>query len=80
MVDVDVSCQFLADSLPNQLMVCGLAATWRSVYIHRMNRVNSQNDFGHHDSTINIVVVIIIIIINWVLVSTLTELMHMGCI
>jgi len=28
-----------------------------------MNRVNSRNDFGHDDSTINIVVVIIIIII-----------------
>ena len=31
--------------------------------IHQMNRVNSRNDFGHDDSTINIVVVIIIIII-----------------
>ena len=41
----------------------GLAATRRSVYIHQMNRVNSRNDFGHYDSTINIVVVIIIIII-----------------
>jgi len=28
-----------------------------------MNRVNSLNDFGHDDSTINIVVVIVIIII-----------------
>ena len=28
-----------------------------------MNRVNSRNDFGHDDSTINIVMVIIIIII-----------------
>jgi len=28
-----------------------------------MNRGNSRNDFGHDDSTINIVVVIIIIII-----------------
>jgi len=28
-----------------------------------MNRVNSRNEFGHGDSTINIVVVIIIIII-----------------
>jgi len=28
-----------------------------------MNWVNSRNDFGHDDSTINIVVVIIIIII-----------------
>jgi len=27
-----------------------------------MNRVNSRNDFGHDNSTINIVVVIIIII------------------
>jgi len=26
-----------------------------------MNRVNSRNDFGHDDSTINIVVVIIIV-------------------
>jgi len=28
-----------------------------------MNRVNSSNDFGHDDSTINIVMAIIIIII-----------------
>jgi len=40
-----------------------LAATRRSVYIHQMNRVNSRDDVGHDDSTINIVVVIIIIII-----------------
>jgi len=33
------------------------------LYIHQMNRVNSRNDLGHDDSTINIVVVIIIIII-----------------
>jgi len=39
-----------------------VAATWRSVYIHQMNRVNSHNDFGHDDSTINIVMAIIIII------------------
>jgi len=30
-----------------------LAATRRSVYIHQMNRVNSRNDFGQDDSTIN---------------------------
>jgi len=30
-------------------------------YIHQMNRLNSRNDLGHDDSTINIVVVIIII-------------------
>ena len=44
-------------------LVWGLAATRRSVYIHQMNRVNSRNDFGHDDSTVNIVMTIIIIII-----------------
>jgi len=29
-----------------------------------MNRVNSRNDFGHDDSTINIVMAIVIIIID----------------
>ena len=57
MVDVDGSCQFSSTGL-----VWELAATRRSVCIHQMNRVNSCNDFGHDDSTINIVVVIIIII------------------
>ena len=33
------------------------------MYIHQMNRVNTLNDLGHDDSTINIVVVIIIIIV-----------------
>jgi len=37
---------------------------WRSVCIHQMNQVNSRNDSGHDDSTINIVMVIIIIIIT----------------
>ena len=60
MVDVDDSCQFSADlQLKSTGFVLGLAATWRSVYIH----VNSRNDFGHDDSTINIVMAIIIIII-----------------
>ena len=45
-------------------------ATRRSVYIHQMNRVNSRNDFGHDDSTINIVVAIIIIIIKTSLTQT----------
>ena len=63
MVDVDDSCQFSADAQPkSNSLVWGLAATWRSVYIHQMNRVNSLNDLGHDDSTINIVMVIIIII------------------
>ena len=64
MVDVDDSCQFSADSQPKSMgLVWGLAATRRSVYIHQMNRVNSHNDFGHDDSTKNIVMAIIIIII-----------------
>ena len=64
MVDVDGNCQFSADSQPKSIgLVWGLAATRRSVCIHQMNRVNSRNDFGHDDSTINIVVVINIIII-----------------
>ena len=68
MVDVDGSCQLSADSRPKSIsLVWGLAATRRSVCIHQMNRVNSRNDFGHDDSTINIVVVIInrIMIITW---------------
>ena len=65
MVDVDDSCQFSADSQPKSIgLVWGLVATRRSVYIHQMNRVNSRNDFGHDDSTINIVMAIIIIIIT----------------
>jgi len=71
MVDVDDSCQFSADSQPKSIsLVWGLAATRRSVYIHQMNRVNSRNDFGHDDSTINIVTAIIIITI------IIKQLMH----
>jgi len=36
-----------------------------------MNRVNSRNDFGHDDSTINIVVVIIIVIIIIIIIIIL---------
>jgi len=51
------------DSQPKSIgLVWVLAATRRSVYIHQMNRVKSRNDFGHDDSTINIVMAIIIII------------------
>ena len=61
MVDVDGSCQFLADSQPKSTgLVSGLAATRRSVCIQQMNQVNASSDFGHNDSTINIVVAIII--------------------
>jgi len=64
MVDMDDSCQFTADSQPKSTgLVWGLAATRRSVCVHQMNRVNSRNEFGHDDCTINIVTAIIIIII-----------------
>ena len=66
MVDVDDSCQFSADSLPKSTgLVWGLAATRRSVYIHQVNRVNSRNDFGHDDSTINIAMAIITGVANY---------------
>jgi len=38
-----------------------LAATWRSVYIHQVNWVNSCDDFGHDDSTINIIIVAVVV-------------------
>jgi len=57
-------CQFSADSQPKSTgLVCVLAATRRSIYIDHMNGGNSRNDFGHDDSTMNIVMAIIIIII-----------------
>ena len=34
------------------------------LYIHQMNLVNSRNDHGHDDSTINIVLVIIILLLE----------------
>jgi len=43
MMDVDSSIQ-LADSQGKSVgLVWGLAANWRSVCIHQMNRVNSHN-------------------------------------
>ena len=70
MVDVDGSCQFSVDSQPKSTgLICGLAATLRSVCIHQMNRVNSRSDFGHDDSIINIVIAIINIIVIGLSVS-----------
>jgi len=64
MVDVNVGGQLSLDSQTKSTgLVRGLASTRRSVYIHQMNLVNSRNDFGHDDSTINIVVAIISMII-----------------
>ena len=79
MVDVDDSCQFSADSQPKSTgFVWGLAATRRSVYIHQINRVNSRNDFGHDDSTINIVMAIIIIILFFKPTSTKPQAEKLG--
>ena len=47
-----------------------------------MNRVNSRNDFGHDDSTINIVmaiIIIIIIIITPLLCVSLLVGLNMNC-
>ena len=63
MVDVDGSCQFRRTQSKSIGLLCGLAAQRRSVYIHQMNQVNSRNDFGHDDSTVNIVVVVVVVII-----------------
>jgi len=63
-VDVDGSCLFSVDSQPKSIgLIWGLVATRRSVYIHQMNRVNSRNDCGHDNSTINTVADITITII-----------------
>jgi len=39
-----------------------------------MNRVNSRNDFGHDDSTINTVVFIIIIIIITIFIPQVVKI------
>ena len=46
---------------------------WRPLGAHQMNRVNSRNDFGLDDSTINIVMAIIIIIIIIESIEDLTK-------
>jgi len=53
-----------ADSQPKSVGLVGrLAAAWRSVCIHRMNRVNSRSGLAMMtDSTINIGIIITIII------------------
>jgi len=43
------------------------------LYIHQMNRVNSRNDLGHDDSTINFVVVIIIIIMSGICINNVVK-------
>jgi len=63
MVDVDDSCQLSADSQVDWLGL-GVGGHHPALSLHyQMNRVNSRNNFGHDDSTINIVMAIIIIII-----------------
>ena len=64
MVDVDDSCQF-SGGLTAQVDWLGLRVGGHpALSLHSSDdRVNSRNDFGHDDSTINIVMAIIIIII-----------------
>ena len=59
-----VAANFRQTHSPSRLAWSWLAATRRSVCIHQTNRVNSHNDFGHDDNTVNIVTVIIVIIIT----------------
>ena len=47
-------------------LVRGLAATWCTVRIHQMNRVNSRgvvSDYGHDDSAINTVMVLLLVLL-----------------
>jgi len=56
------SCRDIEDSQPKSTgFTWALASTRRSVNIHQINRVNSRNDFGHEDSTMNNVIVITVI-------------------
>jgi len=40
-------------------LVCGLAATRRSVCVHQKNRVNFCNGYGHDDSDIDIIIILL---------------------
>ena len=62
MVDIDDS-SLQANSQPNTRLGLRVGGRLALFYIHQMNRMNSRNDHGHDDSTINVVLVIIIIII-----------------
>jgi len=53
------------DMAPYRQVGWGLVATWRSVSVHQMNRVNFCNFCGHDDSTINIVTVVVIMVALW---------------
>ena len=68
MMTVDGSSQFSVDSLPKSVgLAWGLAATRRSVCIHQMNRVNSRNDRGDDNSTINIDIVLLLFLLFFAL-------------
>jgi len=63
MVDVNGSYQYSADLQPKSLgLVWRLAATRRSVCIHRMNRVNSRNDFGHDDDSTMVINILLLLL------------------
>jgi len=62
MVDADGSSHLSVHLQSSIGLVWGLAANWRSVCIHQMNRVNSRSGYGHDDCSINIIIVVVIII------------------
>ena len=68
-----VAANFRRDSQPKSIvLVWGLAATRRSVFIHQMNRVNSRNDSGRDDSTTNIVVVVVVVVVVIIIIIIYT--------
>jgi len=77
MVNADGSSQLSADSQPKSVGQVGWLATWYSVCIHEMNRVNPRNGYCHDDSTIVIIVVLLLtawrhhIQQKWVLVQVM---------
>jgi len=63
-MDVAGNSHLSAGSQPKSVgMDWGLAATLRSICIHQMNRVNSRSDYGHEDSTINIVIELLLLLL-----------------
>jgi len=72
-VDVDSSSHLSAYSQAKLAgMVWRLAATWRSVCIHQMNRENFRSDHGHEDSTINTVIKLLLVVLLYPCMDSVT--------
>jgi len=67
MAVVDVDSSSLPGDLQTKLidLVWGLAAIWRSVCIHQMNRGEFSQGCDHDNGTINIVIGIMSIVNGW---------------